>query len=150
MPSRVQLCDPMGCGTPGFPVLHHLPELAQTHVHLVGDAIQPSRPPSRAQGGTCPGRKRQIKPENRAQTGSPADARRADSDLPGKPEFLQGPWSQQVGRGWRLTRKSFQCHPRRACCGGIRGPPTCPPRSEGTPPVPVSERAPFQASPRSV
>ena len=29
---------------PGFPVLHHLPELAQTHVHQVGDAIRPSRP----------------------------------------------------------------------------------------------------------
>ena len=36
------LCDPMDCSTPGFPVLHHLPELAQTHVHWVGDAIQPS------------------------------------------------------------------------------------------------------------
>ena len=33
---------PMDCSTPGFPVLHHLPELAQTHVHWVGDAIQPS------------------------------------------------------------------------------------------------------------
>ena len=30
----------MDCSTPGFPVLHHLPELAQTHVHWVGDAIQ--------------------------------------------------------------------------------------------------------------
>ena len=30
--------------TPGFPVLHYLPELAQTQVHAVGDAIQPSRP----------------------------------------------------------------------------------------------------------
>ena len=30
-------CDPMACNTPGFPVLHHLPELAQTHVHWVGD-----------------------------------------------------------------------------------------------------------------
>ena len=29
------------CSTPGFPVLHHLPEFAQTHVHGVGDAIQP-------------------------------------------------------------------------------------------------------------
>ena len=29
---------------PGFPVLHQLPELAQTHVQLVGDAIQPSHP----------------------------------------------------------------------------------------------------------
>ena len=43
------LCDPMDCNTPGFPVLHHLPEFAQTHLHRVGDAIQPSRsllPPS--------------------------------------------------------------------------------------------------------
>ena len=38
------LCDPMDCSMPGFPVLHHLPELAQTHVHGVGDAIQPSYP----------------------------------------------------------------------------------------------------------
>ena len=27
------LCDPMGCSMPGFPVLHHLPELAPTHIH---------------------------------------------------------------------------------------------------------------------
>ena len=27
------LCDPMDCSMPGFPVLHHLPELAQTHIH---------------------------------------------------------------------------------------------------------------------
>ena len=33
-----------GLGTPGFPVLHHLPELAQTYVHWVSDAIQPSLP----------------------------------------------------------------------------------------------------------
>ena len=38
------LCDTMGCTTPSFPVLHQLPELAQTHVHLVSDAIQPSHP----------------------------------------------------------------------------------------------------------
>ena len=38
------LCNPMDCSTPGFPVLHHLPKLAQTHIHRVGDAIQPSRP----------------------------------------------------------------------------------------------------------
>ena len=36
------LCDPMNCSTPGFPVYHQLPELTQTHVHWVGDAIQPS------------------------------------------------------------------------------------------------------------
>ena len=36
------LCDPIDCSTPGFPVLHHLLELAQTHVHSVGNATQPS------------------------------------------------------------------------------------------------------------
>ena len=35
---------PHDCSTPAFPVLHHLPELAQNHVHRVGDAIQPSHP----------------------------------------------------------------------------------------------------------
>ena len=47
-PSIVQscltLCDPMDYSTPGFSVLHHLPELAQTHVHQVGDALQPAHP----------------------------------------------------------------------------------------------------------
>ena len=38
------LCHPMACSTPGSPVLHHLPEFAQTCVHWVGDAIQPSHP----------------------------------------------------------------------------------------------------------
>ena len=38
------LYDPMDCSTPGFPVHHQLPEPAQTHVHWVGDAIQPSHP----------------------------------------------------------------------------------------------------------
>ena len=42
--SRVWLCDPMDCSMPGFPVLHHLPEFAQTRVHQVSDAIQPSHP----------------------------------------------------------------------------------------------------------
>ena len=34
----------MECSTPGFPVHHQLPEPAQTHVHQIGDAIQPSHP----------------------------------------------------------------------------------------------------------
>ena len=38
------LCDPMDYSTPGFPVHHQLPELTQTHVHRVSDAIQPSYP----------------------------------------------------------------------------------------------------------
>ena len=37
-------CDPMDCSMPGLPVLHQPLELAQTHVHWVGDAIQPSHP----------------------------------------------------------------------------------------------------------
>ena len=43
-----QLCparsDPMDCSRPGFPVLHHVLKLAQTYVHQVSDAIQPSHP----------------------------------------------------------------------------------------------------------
>ena len=44
--SVIKLCptlsNPMDCSTPGFPVLHHLHQFAQTHVHWVDDAIQPS------------------------------------------------------------------------------------------------------------
>ena len=40
------LCDPMDCSTPGFPVHHQLPELTQTHILRVGDAIHPSHPVS--------------------------------------------------------------------------------------------------------
>ena len=42
--SCLTLCDPMKCSMPGFPVYHQLPEFTQTHVHPVGDAIQPSHP----------------------------------------------------------------------------------------------------------
>ena len=42
--SRSTLCDPVDCSMPGFPVHYHLLELPQTHVHCVGDAIQPSQP----------------------------------------------------------------------------------------------------------
>ena len=40
--SYIWLCDPMDCSTPGFPVHHQFPELTQTRVHWVSDAIQPS------------------------------------------------------------------------------------------------------------
>ena len=42
--SHVQFCDLVNCSTPGFPVHYQLPELAQTHVHRVGNAIQTSHP----------------------------------------------------------------------------------------------------------
>ena len=38
------LFDPMDCSMSGFPVHHQLPEPIQTHVHCIGDAIQPSHP----------------------------------------------------------------------------------------------------------
>ena len=40
--SVVSNCNPMDCSMPGFPVLHHFLELAQTHIDQVGDTIQPS------------------------------------------------------------------------------------------------------------
>ena len=42
--SSSTLCDPMNHCKPGLPVPHQLPESTQTHVHWVGDAIQPSHP----------------------------------------------------------------------------------------------------------
>ena len=42
--SRLTVCDPMDCSTPGFPVYQQLPEPIQTHVHRVGDAIKPPSP----------------------------------------------------------------------------------------------------------
>ena len=42
--SCLTLCHPMDCSTPGLPVHHQLPEFTQSHVHWVGEAIQPSHP----------------------------------------------------------------------------------------------------------
>ena len=42
--SCLTLCGPINCSTPRLPVHHQLPESTQTHVHWVGDAIQPSHP----------------------------------------------------------------------------------------------------------
>ena len=51
--SCLALCDPMDCCMPGFPVHHQLPELTQTHVHRVSDAIQPSHPLSFSSPPAC-------------------------------------------------------------------------------------------------
>ena len=48
------LYDPMNHSMPGFPVHHQLPELTQTHVHSVGDTIQPSFPLSFSLSGSFP------------------------------------------------------------------------------------------------
>ena len=47
------LCNPMDCSMPGFPVHHQLPKLAQTHVHWVSDAIQPTISPSIIPFSSC-------------------------------------------------------------------------------------------------
>ena len=44
LPSRSDSLPPHDCSAPGFPVLHHLPEFAQVHVHCIGNAIQLSHP----------------------------------------------------------------------------------------------------------
>ena len=49
----LNFCDPMDCSTPGFPVLHRFPQLAQIHVHRVDDAIQLSHPSS-SPFSSCP------------------------------------------------------------------------------------------------
>ena len=48
------LCDPMDCSTPGFPILHYHLELAQTHVHRLGDAIHPTISSSVVPFSSCP------------------------------------------------------------------------------------------------
>ena len=42
--SCLTLYDPMDCSLPGFPVFYYIPEFAPSHIHRVGDAIQPSHP----------------------------------------------------------------------------------------------------------
>ena len=54
--SCLTICDPMDCSTPGLPVHHQLPEFTQTHVHQIGDAIQPSHPLSSPSPSTLVGR----------------------------------------------------------------------------------------------
>ena len=80
--SCLTLCDPMDCSTPGLPVHHQLPELAQTHVHRVSDAIQPSHPHWSGLPFPSPG----DLPDPRIEPGSPAlQADSLPSESPGKP-----------------------------------------------------------------
>ena len=68
------LCDPTDCSSPGVPVHHQLPELAQAHIHQISDAIQPSHPlvshrltPITRNSQRRQERKRQKRPETRPQ-----------------------------------------------------------------------------------
>ena len=42
--AHLTLCNPVSCSTLAFPVLHHLPEFSQTHIHWVSDKVQLSHP----------------------------------------------------------------------------------------------------------
>ena len=74
--SRPTLCNPVDCSTPGFSVHPQLPELAQTHVHRAGDAIQPYHPP-----GDLP--KAEIKPAS-----PPTGGQFFTTQPPGKPPSI--------------------------------------------------------------
>ena len=88
------LCDLTHCSVPAFPVLHHLPELAQTHVHWDGDAIQPSHPLSSPEGGN--GNSIQYSclknPTDRAALWATIHGGRKELDTPEHVRTLTYPW----------------------------------------------------------
>ena len=89
------LCDLMACSTLGLPVHHHLPEFAQTHVHWVNDAIQPSHPLSLP--SSCP--------QSFPASGSCPVSRHADGGCTeGASNQCQAAHSASCQ--WRLTYKS--------------------------------------------
>ena len=89
------LCDSMHCSTPGFPVHHQLPELAQTHVLRVGDAIQPSYPLSPLFGRTW------EVPDGSVGTESACNA--GDTEVWSNPGF--DPWVRKI-----LWKKKMATH----------------------------------------
>ena len=109
----------MDCGMPGFPSF----TISQSLLRLTSiESVMPSNHvvlrPVPSKGHTLGAN---LRPSQRTGLGL---APRLMPEEPGvtsqgKPEFLQGPWSQQVGRGWQLAMKSFPCRPGKACYGGI-------------------------------
>ena len=83
------LCDPMNYSTPGLPVHHQLPESTQTHVHCVGDAIQPSHPLS-----------------------SPSPPALNLSQHQGLFKWVSSPHQVVKVLKFQLQHQSFQCTPR--------------------------------------
>ena len=85
--SCLTLCDPMNHNTPGFPVHHQLTETTETHVHWVGDAMQPSHPLS-----------------------SPSPPAPNPSQHQGLFQWVSS--SHQVAKVFQLQHQSFQWIPR--------------------------------------
>ena len=111
--SHAHLCDPMDHNAPGLPVLHRLLELAQTHVHRVGDAIQPClslsspSPPAlilSQQKGLfwCLSRQRtRLQHRRLGDVGSITGSRRSPGEGNGNPLQYPGlkkiPWTEEAG-----------------------------------------------------
>ena len=68
--SSPTLCDPTDCSTPGLPVHHQLPESIQTHVHRVGDAIQPPHPVAPSPPALSPSQHRVFPGESHMENSS--------------------------------------------------------------------------------
>ena len=111
--SRVWLCNPMNHSTPGLPVHHQLPEFTQTHVHQVGDAIQPSHPLS-----------------------SPSPPAPNPSQHLGLFQWVSS--SHQVAKvlEFQLQHQSFQWTPRTDLEDGLAGSPCSPRDSQESSPTP--------------
>ena len=118
--SVAQLCptlwDPMNCSMPGLPVHHQLLEFTQTHVHWVGDAIQPSHPLS--------------------SPSPPALSLSQHQDF-----FKWVSSSHQVARvlEFQLQHQSFQWTPRTDLHDGLVGSPCSPRDSQESSPTPQSK-----------
>ena len=105
-------CDPIDCSMPGLPVHHQLPEFTQTHVHRVGDAIQPSHPLS-----------------------SPCPPALNLSQHQGLFKWVSS-W-HQVAKGLELQHQSFQWTPRiDRLKDGLVGSPCSPRDSQESSPTP--------------
>ena len=96
--SCLTLSDPMNCSMPGLPVHHQLPEFTQTHVHRVGDAIQPSHPlSSPSPPARSPSQKRDFPMSQLFAWGGQSTGVSASASFP--PKKSQG-WSPSEWTRW--------------------------------------------------
>ena len=95
--SHVQLCNPMDCSTPHCPVYHQLSEPAQTHVHRVSDAIQPSHPLSSPSPASNPSQHQSLFQWVNSAWGIQSTGVSASASFP--PKKSQG-WSPWEWTGW--------------------------------------------------
>ena len=108
--SCLTLCDPMNHSTPGLPVHHQLPEFTQTHVHRVGDAIQPSH--HLGPFFSCP------------------------QSLPASGSFPMSQLFAWGGKGLEFQHQSFQWTSRTDLQNGLVGSPCSPRDSQKSSPTP--------------